>query len=119
MQLLRFMDRMAPDRPLRPWLKRVAANAAIDRLRRERRFVALDEVRAVAPETDTGDAADDALLGLLQRFPPLVRTVVWLQVMEGWTHRELASRFGRSESWSKSIVARTLARMRDMIEVDK
>ena len=49
MQLLRFMDRMAPDRPLRPWLKRVAANAAIDRLRRERRFVALDEVRAVAP----------------------------------------------------------------------
>ena len=119
MQLLRFMDRMAPDRPLRPWLKRVAANAAIDRLRRERRFVALDEVRAVAPETDTGDAADDASLGLLQRFPPLVRTVVWLQVVEGWTHRELASRFGRSESWSKSIVARTLARMRDMIEVDE
>src|SRR5690606_22792764 len=43
LQLLRFMDTMAADRPLRPWLKRVAANAAIDRLRRERRMVEFDD----------------------------------------------------------------------------
>lgn len=117
MRLLRFLDRMAPDRPLRPWLKRVAANAAIDRLRRSRRLVELDDhEELVSAEPVPGEA--DATLGLLQRFPPLVRTVVWLQVVEGWTHRELAERFGRSESWSKSLVSRTLARLREMIEVD-
>lgn len=115
MQLLRFLGRMAPDRPLRPWLKRVAANAAIDRLRRARRMVELDQ------EADWGshDAMpddDSGSLGLLQRFPPLVRTVVWLQVVEGWTHRELGERFGRSESWSKSLVSRALSRLREMIE---
>ncbi|MGY0559308.1 RNA polymerase sigma factor [Luteimonas sp. A478] len=119
MQLLRFLGRMAPDRPLRPWLKRVAANAAIDRLRREQRLVDLGDVEIALAEPGAGPGQDHESLGLLQRFPPLVRTVVWLQVVEGWTHRELGKRFGRSESWSKSVVARTLARMREMIEVDE
>lgn len=117
LQLLRFLDAMAPDRPLRPWLKRVAANAAIDRMRRERPTVEFDD--ALAAEGGPGPAPEAGeALGMLQRFPPLVRTVVWLRVVEGWTHRELAERFGRSESWSKSLVARTLARLHEMIEVD-
>jgi len=117
LQLLRFMDTIAPDRPLRPWLKRVAANAAIDRLRRERRTVEFDDAVAVDAAADAGGPGGDSL-GLLQRFPPEVRTVVWLRVVEGWTHRELAARFGHSESWSKSLVSRTLSRMREMIEVE-
>lgn len=116
LQLLRFLPRIAPDRPLRPWLKRVAANGAIDYLRRERRLVELDPDAEGDPQESTGDDQDS--LGLLQRFPPLVRTVVWLQVVEGWTHRELGERFGRSESWSKSLVSRALARLRKMIEVE-
>jgi len=117
LQLLRFMDTIAPDRPLRPWLKRVAANAAIDRLRRERAMVEFDDGVAAPAATDTPDQPGESL-GLLQRFPPGIRTVVWLRVVEGWTHRELAERFGRSESWSKSLVSRALARMREMIEVE-
>ncbi|MFZ7094933.1 RNA polymerase sigma factor [Luteimonas dalianensis] len=118
LQLLRFMDAMAPDRPLRPWLKRVAANAAIDRLRRERRMVEFDDAIAADSAAEEAGQPDDGSLGLLQRFPPEVRTVVWLRVVEGWTHRELAGRFGHSESWSKSLVSRALARMREMIEVE-
>src|SRR5690554_70694 len=117
LQLLRFLDTIAPDRPLRPWLKRVAANAAIDRLRRERRLVEYEDGIGVG-EAESGPVPERDSLGLLRRFPPLVRTVVWLQVVEGWTHRELAERFGRSESWSKSLVSRTLARLRGMIEVE-
>lgn len=115
MQLMRFLARMAPDRPLRPWLKQVAANAAIDRLRRSKRLVELDEQASPSAGQPGPDEGDDSL-GLLRRFPPLVRTVVWLQVVEGWTHRELGERFGRSESWSKSLVSRTLAKLRTMIE---
>lgn len=117
LQLLRFMDTIAADRPLRPWLKRVAANAAIDRMRRERRMVEFDDAIAAGNATDDAGRDDDSL-GLLQRFPREVRTVVWLRVVEGWTHRELAGRFGHSESWSKSLVSRALARMREMIEVE-
>lgn len=118
MQLLRFLGGMRPDRPLRPWLKRVAANAAIDRLRRDRRLTEFDE--EAVPGDPVGQGPDAGLdsLGLLRRFPPMVRTVVWLQVVEGWSHRELGERFGHSESWSKSLVSRALQRLREMIEVE-
>ena len=116
MQLLKFLGSIARDRPLRPWLKRVAANAAIDRMRRERRLVEFDENAGWQGDERLPDEQHGSL-GLLQRFPPLVRTVVWLRVVEGWSHRELGERFGHSESWSKSLVSRTLARLRELIEV--
>ncbi|RZA11631.1 MAG: RNA polymerase sigma factor [Proteobacteria bacterium] len=112
MKMLGFLSGLRNDAPLRPWLKRVAANAAIDRLRREQRFTAQADDDAW-PDDDPKPAENVELMGLLQRLPPLARTVVWLHEMEGWSHLELAERFKRSPSWSKSIVSRALARLRD------
>ena len=111
LRMFGFLSGLRDDTPLRPWLKRVAANLAIDRLRREHRLAddhALAEaVDAAAPPATLAEA--DALL---RRLPPLVRTLVWLHEMEGWSHEELAQRFNRSPSWSKSILSRALARLR-------
>ncbi len=115
LKMLGFLSGLRPDAPLRPWLKRVAANAAIDRLRRERRFGAEADDDAW-PDDSASPAENLELLGMLRRLPPLARTVVWLHEMEGWSHPELAERFGRSPSWSKSIVSRALARLRDDLE---
>lgn len=116
LRLLRFLGGLRPDRPLRPWLKQVASNAAIDRLRRERSHLedALPEEAALAGASD----ADAAMVGvdaerLLLMLPPVARAVVWLHAAEGWSHAQLAERFGHSESWSKSLVARSLARLRE------
>ena len=115
LKMLGFLSGLRTDAPLRPWLKRVAANAAIDRLRREQRFVAEADDDAW-PDDSATPAENVELLGMLRRLPPLARTVVWLHEMEGWSHPELAERFGRSPSWSKSIVSRALARLRDDLE---
>ncbi|MDR6839968.1 RNA polymerase sigma factor [Pseudoxanthomonas sacheonensis] len=115
LKMLGFLSGLRGDAPLRPWLKRVAANAAIDRLRREQRFVAETDHDAW-PDDSTDPTEDMEILGLLQRLPPLARTVVWLHEMEGWSHPELGERFGRSPSWSKSIVSRALTRLRDDLE---
>ena len=115
LKMLGFLSGLRGDAPLRPWLKRVAANAAIDRLRREQRFVAETD-HDVWPDDSTDPTEDMEILGLLQRLPPLARTVVWLHEMEGWSHPELGERFGRSPSWSKSIVSRALTRLRDDLE---
>lgn len=111
MKMLQFLNGIREDAPLRPWLKKVAANAAIDRLRRERRYVATeDESQWVAPGPAQGQELE--MSNLLQRLEPSVRVVVWLHEMEGWTHAELGKRFGQSTSWSKSIVSRALERLR-------
>jgi len=116
LKMFGFLGGFREGAPLRPWLKRVAANLAIDRLRRQRPQLdaPLEEEawadQGASPEQHAESAA------LLQRLPPLVRTVVWLHAMEGWSHPELAKRFGRSQSWSKSILARGLARLRDDLD---
>lgn len=115
LRMLQFLGGFRDGAPLRPWLKRVASNAAIDRLRRERTRaqVELDEGVVAAPADPAPDAA--VANDLLRRLAPLPRALVWLHTMEGWTHAELGARFGQSPSWSKSIVSRALGRLRDAI----
>lgn len=114
LKMLGFLSGLRSDAPLRPWLKRVAANAAIDRLRREQRLVSESDDDAW-PDHAPDPGQNLEMMGMLQRLPPLARTLVWLHEMEGWSHPELAARFGRSQSWSKSIVSRALAKLRDEI----
>lgn len=111
LKAMRFLPGLRAELPLRPWLKRTASNALIDQLRRQWRGLPLpdDDVFADAGPLPESDAE---ITGLLRRLPPVARTLVWLQVMEGWSHRELAARFGHSESWSKSILSRALAQLR-------
>ena len=123
LKLLSFRTRIDPDRPLRPWLKRVATNAVIDHLRREARLTALDDESALSADGDVHAMNEnrDALLleDALRRLPVVTRTVVWMHEIEGWSHREIADRFGHSESWSKSIVSRGLKRLGTAIEDDE
>lgn len=115
LRMFGFLSGLRDDAPLRPWLKRVASNLAIDRLRREYRNVDdeplqhLESADAVAADVVDADA-------LLRRLAPLARTLLWLHEVEGWSHAQLAKRFGRSESWSKSILSRALARLREDVD---
>ncbi|HET7127354.1 MAG TPA: sigma-70 family RNA polymerase sigma factor [Lysobacter sp.] len=115
LRMLKFLGGLRSDQPLRPWLKRVAANAAIDHLRRNRRLQ-LADMEAEWPDPSASTETGAEIHGLLRRLPPPVRTVVWLHLMEGWSHRELADRFGRSESWSKSLLSRALRTLQSETE---
>lgn len=112
---LRAFEKIASYRgeaPFGAWLKRLVLNAAIDRLRAERRWVGEAEpVEALRePREDPGALLDVA--GLLARLAPRARAVVWLHQMEGWSHPDIGARFGQSESWSKTVLSRSLARLR-------
>jgi RNA polymerase sigma-70 factor (ECF subfamily) len=48
----------------------------------------------------------------LAALTPAGRAVVWLFEVEGYSHEEIARLFGRSVSFSKSQLARALARLR-------
>ena len=45
------------------------------------------------------------------------RAVVWLHDVEGFTHKEIASLMGKTESFSKSQLSRAYQRLRPMLEV--
>ena len=110
--------------PFWGWLRQVAVNEALMRLRRGRRLAAeldgsdaddLAEDHAPPPPA----AADAALLQrALAQLPATTRGVLWLYHAEGYTHEEIAGAMQRSVSFSKSQLARGTRRLRALLQVD-
>ena len=109
--------------PFWGWLRQIAVNEALMRLRRERRLVLeLDGVDADDIAEDQAPpppaAADAALLQrALAELPAATRSVLWLYHGEGYTHEEIAAAMQRSTSFSKSQLARGTRRLRVLLQV--
>lgn len=98
-----WRDDARPTENLRPWLYRVAHNAAIDHIRRESRLHHLHEQEALehaAPDpADSEDPPERAriVLGHLRRLDPAERQVLLLRMQEGFSYREISLVTGRTE----------------------
>lgn len=110
--------------PFWGWLRQVAVNEALMRLRRGRRLAAeLDgcDIGALAEDNapPPAAAADAAMLQrALAELPATTRSVLWLYHGEGYTHEEIATAMQRSTSFSKSQLARGTRRLRALLQVD-
>jgi RNA polymerase sigma-70 factor, ECF subfamily len=115
------------------WLTRIARNRAIDRLRarRVRGHVAVaptihagdDAPRSEEPVTrDTpetvleGRTVAGAVRTALAALTPAQRTLIEAAYFEGYTHSELATRFGVPLGTVKTRIRSGLAAMRDRLE---
>lgn len=107
--------------PFWSWLRQIAVNEALMRLRREQRHIAdmtLDEGAEhedlSPPPAAAADAA--ALQRALALLPAMTRSVLWLYHGEGYTHDEIAELMQRTPSFSKSQLARGTRRLRQLLE---
>jgi len=104
--------------PFWGWLRQIALNEALMRLRQRDRAQAHDDLDAFADEAPGpwvhADAPTlDRALGCL---PAQTRSVLWLYHVEGYSHPEIAALVGKTVSFSKSQVARGTQRLREMLE---
>lgn len=104
------------DAPFGAWLKRLVANCAIDRLRLEKRWIDPELAALPEPHQEAGGEAQVEVLGLLARMSAPARATLVLHELEGYSHTELAQLFGKSESYSKSLLSRGIARLRGLLE---
>ncbi|MEI2456356.1 MULTISPECIES: RNA polymerase sigma factor [Lysobacter] len=109
--------------PFWGWLRQIAVNEALMRLRSQRRHEhsveAEDEHLADDRSPPPPAAADAAALGrALAQLPPATRSVLWLYHAEGYTHEEIAALMERTPSFSKSQLARGGRRLRQLLEPD-
>jgi RNA polymerase sigma factor (sigma-70 family) len=107
--------------PFWGWLRQIAVNEALMRLRRGRQRrdeLALDDHEPADELALPPPAAADA--ALLQRalsaLPANTRSVLWLYHAEGYTHEEIAALMQRTVSVSKSQLARGTRRLRANLE---
>lgn len=124
--MLKLIDRLQDFRgesPFWGWLRQIAVNEALMRLRRHGKLAREDECdEAELPAHDCllpPRAAEAAALGAaLQQLPDATRSVLWLYHAEGFTHEEIAGQMGRSISFSKSQLARGTRKLRELLKID-
>ncbi|MGY6518211.1 MAG: RNA polymerase sigma factor [Lysobacteraceae bacterium] len=121
--LLRAFERIGDfrgDAPFWGWLRQIAVNTALMRLRRKGRL----DFQAEPPEPESTPedpwlppaAADAARLHeALAQLPDLTRSVLWLFHAEGYTHEEIGALMDQSPSFSKSRVARGTRQLRELL----
>ncbi|MFD0739272.1 RNA polymerase sigma factor [Lysobacter koreensis] len=107
--------------PFWGWLRQIAVNEALMRLRSRRRHgleVALDDEPWLEDHAPPPPAAADAaqLQRALAQLPATTRSVLWLYHAEGYTHEEIAALMQRSTSFSKSQLARGGRRLRGLLD---
>jgi RNA polymerase sigma factor (sigma-70 family) len=125
MEVIRSIRGFREEAPLGCWIRRIAVTKALMFLRSawHSRGQSLDpdrdDVHPGRPdgrdETWFPDQAID-LDAALAALPSVSRAVVWLHDVEGFTHREIAELMGKTESFSKSQLARAYRRLRPLLE---
>ena len=118
LKVFQRIDQYRNDAPFWAWLRQIATNEALMRLRRDKhiddRAEVPDVVDEAAPPWVRADSA--ALERALGGLSALTRSVLWLYHVEGYAHHEIAEQLGKTVSFSKSQVARGTARLRELLE---
>lgn len=93
------------------WIRRTFINTAINYYRRNARNRKNDDLDGLEIQDDNFESIIDKisreeLLNLLQELPLGYRTVFNLNILEGYTHREIGEMLGISDNTSKSQLTR-------------
>lgn len=106
------------DSPFWGWLRRVVINHAISALRKQPKVEIVEFVDYQAwdkgAHEQIGMAMD--LESALQQLSDQDRTIVWLHDVEGYKHQEIAELFGKTESFSKTRLARARRQLQVLID---
>lgn len=123
--VLRHLQDFRGEAPFGAWVRQIALRTCLMHLRSpwQRARRALGTVLSA----EDGERAERLPEGLMVSAPPpewidlsralaglpeLARAVVWLHDVEGLTHEEIATAFGKSVSFSKSQLSRAHAQLR-------
>jgi len=95
----------------RAWLYRIATNKVIDRARRAKRLVRMNDLRLAAPERDGVSMAD--LTMAMKVLPEGQRAAFVLRKLQGLEYDEVARALECSEDAARSRVAEAMKKVRE------
>lgn len=102
------------------WIKRITVNTVLQKYRKEGTFDTLpynlEEDINISVDEDQQQYSLDYLLGIIQSLPDRYRLTFSLYVLDGYSHKEIASMLDITEGTSKSNLARAKMALRNKIE---
>jgi len=100
------------------WLKRIAFNNTFNYIKKQKSVRLFeDKIESEYPKSIDDNHGDSDLLNKLMALVPAThRLILWLYIVEQYSHDEIAKLFDKSASYSKSIVSRSLIKLREHAE---
>ena len=103
------------------WMTRIVVHKSVDWVKREMRRGAV-ELPGDLPETIDGDTAEhsnlsaDAIHSIIRQMPAGYRAVFNMYVLDGMSHKQIASELGITENTSASQLARAKAWLKNEVK---
>jgi RNA polymerase sigma factor (sigma-70 family) len=104
--------RTSPPRELRPWLARVARNAAIDVARGRRRTLATDQLPELAAAPQGSSPEFDTVIAGIRELPENQRTALLMRELGGHSYLEIATLLEVDEEAVRGLIARARVGLR-------
>ena len=103
------------------WLKRITINTALQCYRNKGFFEIINEntIEDVTLDVEEDNITIDYLLSIIQELPDRYRLVFNLYVLDGYSHKDIASMLEIAIGTSKSNLARARQILKDKIETYK
>lgn len=102
------------------WMRRITVNTAIDYYRKNTRRRTEDIDTAFNISSTDVDAisqfSEQEILAAIQKLSPAYRTVFNLYVIEGYSHKEIASQLNITESTSRSNLVKARAKLQLLVK---
>ncbi|MBT8271700.1 MAG: RNA polymerase sigma factor [Flavobacteriaceae bacterium] len=103
------------------WMKRIVINTALQRYRGQSVLNIVDEAKIedVSVSVETDDLSLDFLLRCIQELPDRYRLVFNLYVLDGYSHKQIATMLDITTGTTKSNLARARMILKEKIEIHK
>ena len=120
-QVFKNLERLETDSSLTAWIKRIVVNQCLSYLRKKK--VYFEEVGET--EVEEEDGVDESAYAMtvpavkeaIGQLPDGYRTVISLYLFEEYSHREIASMLGISESTVKTQYMRAKEKVRQLVKL--
>ena len=137
LRAFRALDTFDENRPLVPWLKRIAINVCLNRLEKERvrpvvtatdvkrsnqERASMDDWRHARPSPEQEAVANEAagqVRAMILRLPPPYRAVIELRHFQGLSYKEMAKTLDRSIGNVKSDLFRARKILAQMLNEEE
>lgn len=116
------LDQYDPERPFKGWLRQILSNTALNHYHKAVQHYYQEDVDQIANHVPSGAADAHSQLAyndsikLISQLTPAYRLVFNLNVIDGFSHEEIAAQLGISVGTSKFNLARAREKLKDLLQ---
>jgi len=120
LKVFKAIESYNSDKPFKAWLRTIIVNTAIDRRRKELKYLQNIDLENAPPLTNAAKAIENLnlqdILNLMNELPPLQLAIFNLYEIDGYNHDEIGTLLNIPVSSSRVYLSRAKEKLRTLIK---